>query len=188
MSIVWPANSTEAKKGDGSSTAPISSTITVRSTKPSPCPPYSSGKARPSQPNSAMSFQSSGLYPRSSSMSCRTREVGQFSASNARAVCRNMSCSGLKPKSILECPPVSRKSAAALENSLLSLGIEEMDALHVEIDVNFIMHFGTHLGIHTRRKGVAFIGEFQNDFRPQRLDYFYGSTDWGQVGAFLLRC
>src|SRR5215831_14133213 len=152
--------------------------MTVRSTKPSPCPPYSSGKARPSQPRSAMSFQSSGLYPRSSSMSWRTREVGQLSARNARAVCRNMSCSGLKPKSILECPPASQKSAAALENCLLSQGIEELDALHVEIDLNFIMHSGTHLGIHTRCKGVAPIGEFQNNFRPQRLEHFHGGTDW----------
>src|SRR5215467_6233068 len=166
MRIVWPANRTEEKKGDGSSTAPISSRITVRSTKPSPCPPYSSGKARPSQPSSAMSFQSSGLYPRSSSMSCRTREIGQLSARNARAVCRNMSCSGLKPKSIRKCPPVSRKSAAALENRLLSLGIEETDALHIEIHLNLIMHSGTHLGIHTRCKSVAFIGEFQHNFRP----------------------
>src|SRR3989442_12167471 len=135
-----------------------------------------------------MSFQSSGLYPRSSSMSCRTREVGQLSARNARAVCRNMSCSGLKPKSILECPPVSRKSPAALENSLLGLGIEELDTLHVEIDLNFIMHSGAHLGFHTRRKGVALVGEFQYDFRSQRLEHFHGSADGGQVGAFLLRC
>src|SRR4029453_13993067 len=111
-----------------------------------------------------MSFQSSGLYPRSSSMSCRTTEVGQFSARNARAVWRNMSCSGLKPKSILACPPVSRKTAPLLGNSPLSLGIEEMDTPHVEIGLNFILHSGTHLGIHTPRKGVAFIGEFQNDF------------------------
>src|SRR5215471_2095829 len=186
MRIVWPANSTEAKKGDGSSTAPISSRITVRFIKPNPCLLYSSGKARPNQPSSAISFQSSGLYPPSSSMSCRTREVGQLSARNARAVWRNMSCSGLKPKSILACPPVSRKSAAALENRLLSLGIEEMDALHVEIDLNFIMHSRAHLGIHTRRKGGAFIGQFQNNFRPERLEHFHGGTNRGQIGAFLL--
>src|SRR2546430_15474000 len=188
MRMVWPANRTEEKKGDGSKTAPISSRMTVKSTKPSPCPPYSSGKARPNQPRSAMSFQSSGLYPRSSSMSWRTREVGQLSARNACAVCRNMSCSGLKPKSILECPPVSRKSPAALENSLLGLGIEELDTLHVEIDLNFIMHSGAHLGFHTRRKGVALVGEFQYDFRSQRLEHFHGSADGGQVGALLLRC
>src|SRR5262245_59013156 len=134
-----------------------------------------------------MSFQSSGLYPRSSSMSWRTSEVGQLSARNARAVCRNMSCSGLKPKSILECPPVSRKSAAALENSLLGQGIEELDTLHVEIDLNFVMHSGTHLGIHTRCKGVALIGELPNNFSPQRLEHFHGSTDWSQMGACLLR-
>ena len=61
---------------------------------------------------------------------------------------------------------MSRKSAAALENRLLSQGIEELDTLHVEIDLNFIMHSGTHLGIHTRCKGVALIGEFQNNLRP----------------------
>src|SRR5438132_5322576 len=188
MRMVWPANKIDEKKGEGSKTAPISSRITVRSTKPSPCPPYSSGKARPNQPSSAMSFQSSGLYPRSSSMSCRTREVVQLSARNARAVCRNMSCSGLKPKSILECPPVSRKSPAALGNSLLGLGIEELDTLHVEIDLNFIMHSGAHLGFHTRRKGVALIGEFQHDFSPQRLEHFHGGAEGGQIGAFLLRC
>src|SRR5262245_12342108 len=106
-----------------------------------------------------MSFQSSSLYPRSSSMSWRTTEVGQFSARKARAVWRNMSCSGLKPKSIREGPPVSRKRAAALANSLLSLGIKKMDTLHIEIDLNFIVHSGTHLRIHTCRKGIAFIGE-----------------------------
>src|SRR5262245_57004345 len=135
-----------------------------------------------------MSFQSSGLYPRSSSISCRTTAVGQFSARNARAVWRNISCSGLKPKSILACPPVSGKRAAALENRLLSLGIEEMDALHVEIDLNFVMHSCAHLGIHTRRKGIAFIGQFQNDLRSQRFEHFHSRTDWGHIGTFLLWC
>ena len=48
--IVWPARSTDDRKGDGSSAAPISSRMTVRSTNPRPWPPYSSGNARPSQP------------------------------------------------------------------------------------------------------------------------------------------
>src|SRR2546428_6300797 len=152
MRMVWPANKIDEKKGEGSKTAPISSRMTVRSTKPSPCPPYSSGKARPSQPRSAISFQSSGLYPRSSSIICRTNEGGLFSARKARAVCRNMSCSALKPKSIAWGPPVQALAhirtpptnlaggvihgAAALYNSLLRLGIEELDALHVEADRN----------------------------------------------------
>src|SRR5262249_41563133 len=158
---------------------PISSRMTVRSTKPSPCPPYSSGKARPSQPRSAISFHSSGLYPRSSSIICRTNEGGQFSARKARAVCRNMSCSALKPKSMAWCPPT-------LQNCLLRLGVEEMDALHVEADRNFIVHLGPHLWVHTRREGVALTRKFQNDFCPQGFEDFHGGAEWGQIRARLL--
>ena len=38
--------------------------------------------------------------------------------------------------------------------------IEEMDALHVEADRNFIVHLGPHLGVHTRRERVALTREF----------------------------
>ena len=69
--------------------------------------------------------------------------------------------------------------AAALQDSLPALGIEEMDAIHIEIDVNCVMHLGAHLGVHTGRKGVALTREFQNDFRPQRLEHYHGGTERG---------
>ena len=80
-------------------------------------------------------------------------------------------------------PPIQRAEGvtggtAALQNSLPALGIKEMDAIHVEIDLNVVMHLGAHLGVHTRCKGIALAREFQNDFRPERFEYFLETRGW----------
>jgi hypothetical protein len=53
-----PPSATLARKGPGYAARPISSWISASSTRPSPAPPYCSGKGRPSQPSLAISLQS----------------------------------------------------------------------------------------------------------------------------------
>src|SRR5438309_9730155 len=80
-------------------TRPISSNSPTRSTTPTPTPPYTSGKMRPSHPCSASFAQNSGVVPSGVSISLRTVGDGHSFSRNLRAVARRSSCSSLKPKS-----------------------------------------------------------------------------------------
>src|SRR5213593_990038 len=84
-SSIARAARTVGRYGPGTAARPISSRRIAVSTMPSPLPPCASGRERPSQPSSPISFHSVSLSPRGSSQSSRTVAGVMCSSRKARA-------------------------------------------------------------------------------------------------------
>src|SRR5262245_475055 len=96
------APSTElAKKGEGTSARPISSSTMPSSRYPKPWPPKDSERWTPCRPSSAaICFQSAGSKPAGAVSMRRTSAGGAFSSKKRRSTLRNSSCSSLNAKFI----------------------------------------------------------------------------------------
>src|SRR6266571_4498161 len=152
-----PPRRTVAKYGPGMTARPISSISTVRSTKPSPLPPCSSGKTSPSQPCSAIFFQKSSVTPAGSSMRLRTNSDGHSFSRNFRAVERSSSCSSLKPKSIalpLYRPALPFREAehALADDVLLDLRRAALDRVRARAEERVVPEPAVHRAVRALRE------------------------------------
>src|SRR4030042_3684868 len=102
--IASPLSTTVEKNGPGTTLYPIASSRTPKSRKLPLPPPYFSGNGNPIHPSSAIFCHNSGEKPLSLSSSCLTSCLGHSFCRKSRAEVFSISCSSLRPKSILCLP------------------------------------------------------------------------------------